>query len=379
MALHFSSLLTPTNIRDIAEKYGYSKPEYVEKFIMDFEMQYQILQKLPCTTRGGMCMPFYTEDHSANRLSIDIDLLTSETVENVSSAMNKINFEVDEIEIELIDPKGEKYPIPNLRSYRVYYDSFLGKRDWIKVDYFCEINLPISTKDISKNYTLFALKIDYDIQILSRGSLIGDKLSTLSLGTIGLPERKFAEIPKQIFDIGSQLRVATKQDVLEVFETFEQFTKFKISVFQHTPPFTIEDVVENIEKSLMRFFEHDNTAIILSHDEENRFSNFLGTYMGRPHQYKKTKHLGNILLILFLIKTIKNVSYYSKIDKEAAATKFVQVINQLNKFQTMYSEEIREQIRKLLSSPLPSQLSSIQRILRGQPIEYVFLLREIYR
>ena len=64
---------------------------------MDFEMQYQISRRLDCTIRGGMCMPFHTGGRHANRLSIDIDLLTRSSIDEVGRAMDAIGRSVGEI------------------------------------------------------------------------------------------------------------------------------------------------------------------------------------------------------------------------------------------------------------------------------------------
>ena len=47
------------------------------------------------------------------------------------------------------------------------------------------------------------------MRILSRGSLLGDKLTTLALGTIGLRPSRQTEIAKQVYDLGLLLKSST--------------------------------------------------------------------------------------------------------------------------------------------------------------------------
>lgn len=340
-------------------------------------MQYHVLQNLDCITRGGMCMPFHTINHNANRLSIDIDLLTKSSTTDIQKIMDKIDKSLDEVEIELIVPKIA-YPIANLCSYKVHYTSFSGAKDWIKVDFLCEVDINLSTSIVPTNYELFAFTTDYEMKILTRGSLIGDKLTTLSLDTIGLPERRFGEIPKQVFDIGSQIRLVSKKDILEIFETFEKFTNFKIKIYDRTPPFTITEIITGIENSLSSFFELDKTAVHLTKDQDNKFRSFMGTYLGKTQIYKRTEHVGNILLVLLLIKKIKEY-FTTPSNKDAIAQSFLDVINTINRLKDLEGFQIRNESQNLLSQQLPVFVESHQKMLRGQPLEYTYLLIEVYQ
>ena len=375
MTLHFSDALKFESIEAIAKKYQFGRYDYVEKFIMDFEMQYQILQKLDCVTRGGMCIPFHTVEHNANRLSIDIDLLTKSSISDVGKIMTEINNSLNEVEIELMVPK-KPYPIANLCSYRVYYTSFSGEKDWIKVDYLCNMDIDLPIKTVPSNYELFALTTDYEIKILTRGGLIADKLTTLSLNTIGLPERKFGEIPKQVFDIGSQIRLISKEDAIEIFKIFKKFTDFKIRIFDRSPKYTITEIINGIENSLLKFFEFDKTAVHLTKDQDDKFSNFMGTYLGN-HIYRRTEHLGNILLVLTLIKKIKE--YLSTPEKlDTLSENFLDIINKINSYKTIDVPEIRIESQQLLSQQLPKFIEPHKKMLKGQPLEYIYLLKEVY-
>lgn len=374
MPLHFSDALKFENIEAIAKKYKFSKYDYVEKFIMDFEIQYQISQKLDCVIRGGMCIPFHTIKHEANRLSIDIDLITKSDIPDVEKIMSEINDSLNEVDIKLMVPKIA-YPITNLCSFRVHYTSFSGKKDWIKVDYLCKMDVDIPFKIVPRNHELFALTTDYEIKILTRGGLIADKLTTLSLNTIGLPERKFAEIPKQVFDLGSQIRLISKEDTVEIFEVFKKFTDFKIGIFDRSPKYTITEIINVIESSLLGFFEFDKTSVRLTKDQYDKFSNFIGTYLGN-HIYRRTEHLVNILLVLILTKKIKE--YLSSPEKlDTLSENFLDIIKKINFYETINAHEKRTESKWLLSQSISKFIEPHKKMLKDQPLEYIYLLNQL--
>ena len=218
---------------------------------------------------------------------------------------------------------------------------------------------------------------DYEINVMTRGGLIGDKLTTLSLDAIGLPQRKHAEIPKQVFDIGSQLRVAEKQDILDIFETFETFTDFKISRRTDKHGFTISNTVDNIEKSLLSFFELGSTSVQLTRDQRGKFDNFIGTYLGKPRTYKNTAHLGNILLILVLIKQIRR--YLAKsASPDELSDEFLGIIKKIDGFGSLERTEMTRE-SELLSSELPDAIRRHKKMLSGQPLEYAYLLTRFHQ
>ena len=58
---------------------------------MDFEMLTHIQQVLPdCVVKGGMAVPFHLQDNKLRRLSVDIDIVTGSSKEDVINAMRKV-------------------------------------------------------------------------------------------------------------------------------------------------------------------------------------------------------------------------------------------------------------------------------------------------
>ncbi len=58
MVYHFAIKLKKDNIESIVNKFGFRNTLYVEKFIINFEMNYYISQRIDCLLRGGCVCRF---------------------------------------------------------------------------------------------------------------------------------------------------------------------------------------------------------------------------------------------------------------------------------------------------------------------------------
>lgn len=86
--------LTMENINQIKDDFNFTNNIMFEKFIMDFEGFYHILQEIPdCVIKGGMAVPFHLTDHTIRRLSVDIDMVTKLNKTDVEYAMKKVDLE----------------------------------------------------------------------------------------------------------------------------------------------------------------------------------------------------------------------------------------------------------------------------------------------
>ena len=373
LTLNFSATLTEQNITSIADQYGFAEKSTVEKFIMDFEMHHHITNEIECITRGGMCMPFHTSDVDPKRLSKDIDLLTSESIFKVKEIIAKIDNTLPEINCEEIIASNP-YPLDNLISYRIYYDSCLGDRKFIKVDFFCDVNVKLDSIIVPSGYPLFAFNTSKDISILSKGALVGDKITTLALGTIGLKSEKQTEIAKQIYDIGVLIKSLSISDLTSSFQTFIDLTTVKINHFDITPKYVLSNILQSIDKSVSAFLNLKN-AISIDKSQEIGYTNFQGTYLAKKSTYKKTEHVTNVLLIKLYAKYLRALISGTPIDDVTA--NFSRILNELNKIKT-FDRDISAQTRSLYMQTIPDTIDFNKKILNSARLDHVFLLKEIY-
>ena len=340
---------------------------------MDFEMQYHVIQELDCITRGGMCMPFHT-NQNVHRLSVDIDLLTSKTVEQTRQVMQKINRKLTEVSIKEIEASNP-YPIPNIVSYNVKYDSCYNHDDYVKVDFLCDVDLPLPYKIINTNFHIFNFSIDYEMNLLTHGSLIADKFTTLALNKIGLPTRKFGDIPKQIYDIATLLKIGNDSIFGEAITIFRNFTKFKVEHYEHSPPFNVKDTIQSINDSILDLLDTRST-LTLTTEEESRFASFKGTYLSTTRNYKKTEHITNILLTKLFSKFLKETND-GNLTEDQAAKRISNVVKQFNDIMN-YNASQRAENHEVLFRMVSDNVPFNKNILKGAPIEHVLLVKEIW-
>ncbi len=374
MVLHFSKYLNTSNIQTISEKFGFSNPSYIEKFIMDFEMGFHILNKMNCIIRGGMCMPFHT-NLDVRRLSIDIDLLTPKTVSETEIIMETLNSELPDLTITKKVPK-RPYPNPHILSFDVSYSSYREVDDFIKVDFLCNFDINLPHQTLSKQFDVLDFTIDFPVTILNHGSLIGDKLTTLALEKIGLPEWKFGDIPKQIYDISTLIKLSSRDDIRDALEVFQKLTPHKISTYEKTPPFTISEIITSILECLNNCIDYSATLTI-SHDANDRYSNFKGRYLARSGQeYGKTRHIFDILIVLNFVKHLEKYLENTSL-LETNVENILKILESISKLQKLEFDERRMQKEDLLNA-IPSDLPFNKKILNGSSIEQIFLIKEIF-
>lgn len=373
MTFHFANHLNEDSINSIATKFGFRNKQYVERFIMDFEMQYRIIKEMECITRGGMCVPFHTPETDAKRLSIDIDLITNLGKKETDVNIKKIDQNFSEVNITQFNPK-KPHPIDELLSYKVEFTSCFGNVTSVKIDFLCGVNITLPKVSIPPGYELFAFSTDYPVEVLTRGALIADKLTTLALDKIGLPSDN-GDIPKQMYDIACQLRLANENDLKEAFQTFEIFTKYKVDIFQKTPKYTVDEIVTRIDESLKNFIRFDKTMLALTGDQGKKYDGFQSTYLSSKRRYKKTEHLTNILLIHLFTKYI--LQYLSKTTPiDNTAKNFHDKIAEVIQIENDPLTTIRTK-RTILLTSLPQIIRDRRNILKGAPLAHVFLINEL--
>ena len=374
MTLHFSNILGKGNIESISQNFGFTTPTVLEQFIMDFEMYFHLSQKMKCITRGGMCLPFHTPE-GVRRLSIDIDLITNKTVLETEKIMEEINDDNDELDIIKKEPKNP-YPIPNLLSYNVNYQSCFNIPSKVKVDFQCDVNIDLPTQSIPLGFEILEFSLDFSPLVLSHGALISDKITTLALANIGLPTKKLKDVPKQIFDIATLLKLADQEEMHEAFETFKKLTDFKVQNYENDPKFTVREVIDSINESNQSFLDFSST-ITINPIHESRFDSFKNRYLEQGgNQYKKTEHITDLLIVLLFSKLIyKNVE--GQKTTEECAKEIVDHIKKIHELKSIDDQERRQITRDDLMKIMPT-LPFNSKILNGPPLEQVHLIKEIF-
>jgi len=265
-------------------------------------------------------------------------------------------------------------PIDSLISYHVIHDSCLGRKKYIKVDFFCGVKIPSSSQLITSGFSLFAFDTEHDMNILTRGSLLGDKLTTVALGTIGLKPNRQTEIAKQIYDMGTLLKIVTKPDLLESFDAFERLTCLKVGNFNHDPKYEVSDIVDSIEESVSGLLNL-KPAVSITGIQGTRHASFKSTYLPKRASYKKTEHVTDILLVSLYNRYVRR--YLGKeITRNGAADSLHGILRQLNAIKG--KADNAPEMRTSYIRDIPDSVSFNKKILNAALLEHVFLLRELH-
>ncbi len=363
MSLHYSKYLDSEIVIEYAKRHGFVVPLNLERFIMDFELHFQISQQLNCIVRGGMCVPFHI---GAKRLSVDIDLMTDQTQKDIDQVMDNIGSEFPELIIKQIDP-NDPLPVKNLVSYSVEFKSCLGMTTGIKIDFVSDMNLDISKKT-SQNIEVFSVPIDHTITILSKGALIGDKISTLALHSIGVPQNT-GHVPKQIFDVAGLLNSVDDEIVSDTLNSFDNLTTQKIQNYTSSPIPTTSDILADIDSSLSSLLTMDYT---LTSQHNSIYGSFTSTLLGSTTgNYPKLQHVEDILLTKLISKLIPQDP--SKYSNQIQVIK--NKLNELQRLKQVHNKDAPAERKNLLDS-IPTEISLNRKILKYVPLTHVFLAIE---
>ena len=191
---------------------GFNSIAKFELFIWDLEMFLQLQKKLgsKILLKGGAATQFYIPI-TAQRTSIDIDMICTATREEVHKAISEIEAELggegEYCKYQVHKPKNPKLglgaletyyeKVPSVCSEKELYTS-QGKQE-VKIEFlFSDHKYPINR---IKQPELFALETNKEFNVLALEYLFADKLTTLGPNTIGVSDERADVQFKQIYDV----------------------------------------------------------------------------------------------------------------------------------------------------------------------------------
>ena len=373
MTLHYSETLTRERVAGISERYEFPDNQLVEKFVMCLEMHKRITQEIRCRTRGGMCMPFHQPGFEVRRMSKDIDILTGHSVGEVEHTMEGMDG-VDGLRCKKIIPRNP-LPIQNLVSYRVTYDSCLGRRESVKVDAFCGAGLNLDTRLIPSGSQILDFETLQEMTILSRGALMADKITSLAIGTVGVGGGRHTEIVKQIYDIASLLRQASAKDLEIAHDSYPGLTEFKAGCFRRDPPYTISDVTASVVQSLHGLLPLD-TKELVAPDLLKHYRGFQGSYLSRRHRYRASAHIADVILVLVFAMSLQRGMEGNTPPSEAGEVGGLRrMLDDLGRLGDLDADGARRRRREYLDE-IPGRMIS-RRMIKDSPLEHLCLIREL--
>lgn len=346
----------------------------LEKFIMDFEVLTHIQEMLPdCVVKGGMAVPFHLQDEKLQRLSVDVDIVTAKTREETIKAMKSVAKKLDG-KVQIGEPhiprKNNNKKLP-LLTYYCKYTSSIDDNPEIKIEIFYGNSMNVGFKKIDSEIEILGFSIDFPLSVYDRGSLIGDKLTTLPLTDIGISRDRRHDVPKQIYDIATLLKSIPNEFPMNIIiDTFEKISRDEISYFKKDKP-VFEDILHDLANFSDALLITEN-QIKLNSSYQGQFEKFTTEMLGNI-RYKGYTHVTDILLIKTIIKLI--LKKFEGTELNLITQKAKQVLTKLDSFSKMESEEKILACKKLVQKY--GKKSNTGKVMKNLQLDQAYLYDQL--
>jgi hypothetical protein len=207
-----------------------------------------VKQKVPFLFKGGTALMLHF--NSTRRLSIDIDIILPQEIENLEHILDLLAFEQGFLRKEL-QHRDSKSKIKK-EHYKFFYTPLHKtnkEEEYVLLDILYEeanyskiILLPIQSTFVP----IIDAPLTVNVPILE--DILGDKLTAFAPNTTGIPYFKkedsmSMEIIKQLYDIGNLFDVVSELSVVR--STFYRFAKTEL-VYRNSDGMSEADVLEDI-------------------------------------------------------------------------------------------------------------------------------------
>ncbi|MEZ4886870.1 MAG: nucleotidyl transferase AbiEii/AbiGii toxin family protein [Chitinophagales bacterium] len=201
-----------------------------------------------------------------NRLSIDIDIITEHTNEELENAFEKIIQNSHFKRFERQKRESDRGKIPKAH-YAFFYEGHFGqKEDKVLLDILFEQSPYPKTQilSIESQWLLSDSNPPQQVCVPTIESILGDKLTAYAPNTTGIPYQvdKSMEIIKQLFDVGLLFEIADDMGI--VVQSFTNTVLKEIGY--RNQEITIEDVLDDIIE----------TGLLLAKRDRNKETNDIG-------------------------------------------------------------------------------------------------------
>jgi len=178
-------------------------PPVLEKMIHALSLLQHLSENgLEFTFKGGTCLILLLKN--AKRFSVDIDILTTQSREEIEKVLNKVIEKSDFIQWELDEKRSYKAGVPKAH-YEFTYSSDLNKSaNYVLLDILFEKSDYPATKEVIVDSEWIEIRKEVKVVVPTVESILGDKLTAFAPNTTGVPykKNKEQEIIKQLFDVG---------------------------------------------------------------------------------------------------------------------------------------------------------------------------------
>jgi len=263
-----------------------------EKFLLDFELHYQLQSKIDMIVRGGMGALLYANKDS-QRLSEDIDVITTMPKSEVASTVEGFSSRFDDVKF-ILGKEGGRIS-NNLLQYKVKCPSPFRKACNVSIDFLCGVDPRIAQyARVLTSPTVISVDFTHNVSVLSRGALIADKMCTMSSSdTIGL--KHMHDFPKQIYDLSALLRTSNLEDLQTLFPAYMHFVGFLSKIYHKF--YTVQAIVNGAPETCSGLLDPGAKSLV-SARYDAAYKDFQHRYLGYPWKRLARCQLDEILLVV---------------------------------------------------------------------------------
>jgi hypothetical protein len=245
-------------------QHGFAQPNSLEALLWDFEIQAQLQVRIGGAVRlkGGAATQLYVSP-DRQRASVDADVLTSLPKPDIEAQLSEIEKVLQaDGRYFTFEPYVPQKPAktPGLHSHTVLVPSALGQV-WrlqdgteiegrmIKVDFHQVPDLPPRHP---RPAVVVGLDLRFEVDCVGNAYLIAEKLLTQARKTVGVPDSRFDDLPKHLYDLDGLTSFPALQALLtEAAEWLPEVVAYQGPEWQG--PRQLARVLEDLETSLEGF------------------------------------------------------------------------------------------------------------------------------
>jgi len=357
--MDFKKYVTKEHIEKVAKDSEFPNMDFIELLIHDYRVFCELLKlKKDFVLKGGAAAQIYMP-LKEQRASIDIDLVTDVSTKETKELMEKLGAKEH-------TPKKAIKDLP-LSTYLIDIKSAIDEKRprQVKVDILHE-NLSNYKINKIKDIELFILKLNFELPIIAKGSLIADKLLTLAKKSVGIRDKKkLKEVPKHIYDLIKLCKELTLEDLDSILFSFDKVANNELKY--RKLKFSIEEVINHINETLKELCCID----VKTNDIKNNINRFTSAYLNKPSRLTLEEWIVGGLKLRILLNQIKNYI----VDKKSAKDIYSELKNvndNLKKINDMkieekrtYREKLTEEVRDKLDNWKHIKTRTEQRMFLG--------------
>lgn len=378
------SYFSKESIDKIKQNFKFSQSVHIEMLLWDFEIFAQLSKLLKdLALKGGAATQVYLTSEK-QRASRDIDFATLLTKEEIETALQKIHdiFESRKKHNEhfkwspVLPAKEPLHKIEDLNCYDItvptIFGKSLGKENCtnLRIDAIRYAEMPFIVKTIEKP---FVLGLPFKpFKIISRGSLIADKLLTLADETVGIlaiKKEDYESYLKQLYDLNHLIdKFITEAEVLEdIFTTLDKLIPIetKYRKISKSVSDVLKDIILSLNKRMHLDFDHSESA----QEFRSSITNFQSNYISKPESVISNEWAARIGKIKFITEYILLVKS-GKLNLEQMRNILIKMHKAENKLKSMSGEDIKKSRGELIEHFSGS--ASFKKQLKNAPIIRVF-------